>query len=106
MAFRQHRQERHRIQRPSFEAGITGRHDNHLDFTAIEQVPQLSAASFFQLNLDERMPPLKLRKKICQEILNHLGCGADAKQTSLSYLQGSRPLSKRADICQQTAAMS
>jgi hypothetical protein len=106
VAFRQHRQERHRIQRPPFEAGITGRHDTYFDLAAIEQVPQLSPACFLQLNFDERMPPLILRKKICQKILNHLGCGADAKQTSLSCLQGSRPLSKRADVCQQSAAMS
>ena len=106
MAFGQHRQERHRIQRPLFKAGITGRHDNHFDLAAIEQVSQLSAASFLQLNLNERMSPLILREKICQKILDHLRCRANAKQTSLPYLQRSRPLRKRADISQQAAAMS
>jgi hypothetical protein len=106
VAFRQHGQERHWIERPSFEAGITGWHDSHLDLAAIQHIPQLSPACLLQLNLNERMPALIPRKKICQKILDRLGCGADAQQTSLPCLQGSRPLTKRADVCQQTAAMS
>jgi hypothetical protein len=106
VAFRKHDQETHWIQRPPFEAGITGRHDSHFDLAAIEQVSQLSPACFLQLHLDERMPALIPRKKICQKILDRLRCGADAKQTSIPCLQGSRPLTKRADVCQQTAAVS
>ncbi|MFZ0851437.1 MAG: hypothetical protein WAO08_19780 [Hyphomicrobiaceae bacterium] len=106
MAFGQHGHERHRIQRPFLEAGITGWHDNHFDFAAIEQVPQLGPARFLQLDLDERMPPLMPRKKISQKALDHLRRGAHPKQTSLPCLQGSGPLTERADVCQQTAAMS
>ena len=92
VAFRQDSQETHWIQRPSFEAGITGWHNSHFNLAAIEQVPQLSPARFLQFNLNERMPAFITRKKICQKTLNHLGCGADAKQTSLPCLQGSCPL--------------
>jgi hypothetical protein len=105
VAFRQDSQETHWIQRPSFEAGIARRHDSHFNFAAIQQAPQLSPARFLQFNLDERMPAFIPSKKICQKTLNHLGRGADAKQTSLPCLQGSCPLTQRAKFCQQTAAM-
>jgi hypothetical protein len=105
VAFRNDGQETHWIKRPPFEAGITGRHDSHFDLAAIKQVSQLSPACIFQLNLNERMPSLIPRKKICQKALDRLGRGADAQQTSMSCSQGSRSLAKRLDFCQQTTAM-
>src|SRR5262245_45903310 len=106
MPFGQYGQETHWVQQPSFEAGVTSRHDRHIGLAAIKQVAQLGATSFLQLDFDQRMATFILREKVCQKILDHLRRGADAKKASLPPLQSSRPLTQQADVCQQTAAMA
>ena len=86
MAFGQNRQQTHRVQHPSFEAGVTGRHDGHIRFASIQQVAELAAAGLLQLNFNQGVAALILRKEVCQKVLNHLRRGTDAKKAGLPSL--------------------
>jgi hypothetical protein len=86
VALRQHGQEEHWIECPSFGARIAGRHDGDLDVATMEQIPELSPARFLQLNFYERMSTVILGKEVRQKILNYLGRGTNAKQAGLPRL--------------------